>query len=211
MDAQLFSHWLRRLCRKGHHPRTSPPTTLLLECGTTGNADSTGGLRQPDPVSGERCGLCRRGRFRRQRHSGRADLVHRFELYPLTLYLSNTNGTLQPPRIIPGIQNTQGIAVGDFNGDHKLDFAVVTDTGSTSSVTVELGNGDGTFQVPVSYPISTGTARLVVAGNFTSDNHLDLAVVSPTAPSVSCWGTVTAPSSRPSISPAVPSAKGVIT
>jgi FG-GAP-like repeat/IPT/TIG domain len=48
--------------------------------------------------------------------------------------------------LAPGV-----VAVGDFNGDGKLDLAVVNNTSGT--VSVLLGNGDGTFQPPVDYGI----------------------------------------------------------
>src|SRR2546430_10943261 len=41
------------------------------------------------------------------------------------------------------------VAVGDFNGDHKLDLAVAN--GSVNTVSILLGNGDGTFQPPLQY------------------------------------------------------------
>src|SRR2546422_4660445 len=42
----------------------------------------------------------------------------------------------------------QSVAVGDFNGDGKLDLAVANWGGET--VSVLLGDGGGTFQPPVS-------------------------------------------------------------
>jgi hypothetical protein len=68
------------------------------------------------------------------------------------------------------------VAAGDFNGDGAPDLAVATDLDVFGSVTVLLGNGDGTFQPQVSYP--TGRFALYVSvGDFNGDEILDLAVV----------------------------------
>jgi len=59
--------------------------------------------------------------------------------------------------------------VGDFNGDGKLDIAVI----NGNIVSVLYGNGDGTFGTPVNYPqvlrhstqrleISTAMANLIL-------------------------------------------------
>lgn len=64
------------------------------------------------------------------------------------------------------------IAVGDFNGDGKLDLAVVEGVGY-SSVSVFLGNGDGTFQHPKEYAMHYGPFA-AVTGDFNGDGKLDL-------------------------------------
>ena len=53
----------------------------------------------------------------------------------------------------PGI----GVVTADLNGDGNLDFAVlgVNSTDQSWSYSVFLGNGDGSFQSPVTYPQST--------------------------------------------------------
>jgi hypothetical protein len=38
------------------------------------------------------------------------------------------------------------VAVGDFNRDSKLDLAVTNSDSFDGSISVMLGNGDGTFQ-----------------------------------------------------------------
>ena len=65
----------------------------------------------------------------------------------------------------------RSIAVGDFNNDTDRDLAVAT----TSGVSVLLGNGDGTFGPPTSFPAGINPASVVV-GNFNADANLDLAV-----------------------------------
>jgi Bacterial Ig-like domain (group 3)/FG-GAP-like repeat/Chitobiase/beta-hexosaminidase C-terminal domain len=62
------------------------------------------------------------------------------------------------------------IAVGDFNGDGKLDLAFGYDGG----VGVYLGSGDGTFAQATGSPF-TGSGISLVAGDFNHDGKLDLA------------------------------------
>ncbi len=59
------------------------------------------------------------------------------------------------------------IATGDFNRDGKLDL-VVADSG----LSIALGNGDGTFKAPKTYPYLTGAALAV--GDFNGDGNLDI-------------------------------------
>jgi hypothetical protein len=63
--------------------------------------------------------------------------------------------------------------VGDFNGDGKLDVAVVGGSG----VAILLGNADGTFAPASGSPITTAEGLYaVVAEDFNGDGKLDLAV-----------------------------------
>jgi hypothetical protein len=62
------------------------------------------------------------------------------------------------------------VAVGDFNRDGRLDFAV-----ASNSLEVFLGNGDGTFQPGANYLVETG-AIFVATADFNQDGKLDLAV-----------------------------------
>jgi hypothetical protein len=74
------------------------------------------------------------------------------------------------------------VGVGDFNGDGKLDLAVA-DLGS-NTVTILLGNGDGTFQVGVDYATQSRPDSVIV-GDFNGDGKLDLAVRNDYSNSVS--------------------------
>jgi hypothetical protein len=65
------------------------------------------------------------------------------------------------------------IAIGDFNGDGRLDMAVAN--ASDNNAHILLGNGDGTFQNGGNYSVGS-TPLGIAAGNFTGDGKLDLAV-----------------------------------
>ena len=67
-----------------------------------------------------------------------------------------------------------GIAVGDFNGDGKLDVAVTSMY--SNNVTILLGKGDGTFTAAAASPATGKTPVGIVAGDFNGDGKLDLAV-----------------------------------
>ena len=64
----------------------------------------------------------------------------------------------------------------DFNGDHNLDLAVAN--WASGTVSILLGNGDGTFQAHVDYSVGGGYVAAVTVGDFNHDNKLDLAVTS---------------------------------
>ena len=65
------------------------------------------------------------------------------------------------------------VATGDFNQDGKLDLAVANLNDNT--VSVLLGNGDGTFQSQSVYATGSGPTW-IATGDFNGDGKLDLAV-----------------------------------
>lgn len=67
------------------------------------------------------------------------------------------------------------VTTGDFNGDGKMDMA--TANGSSNTVSVLLGNGDGTFQTHVDYNTMTGSyAYSIATMDFNGDRKIDMAV-----------------------------------
>jgi len=101
------------------------------------------------------------------------------------ILLGNGNGTFQPPtNYDAGGFASWSVATGDLNGDGKLDL-VVANRGSTltdGSVAVLLGNGDGTFQSPVTYPVHDPVS--VTIADLNRDGKQDVVVACVESPSV---------------------------
>ena len=117
------------------------------------------------------------------------------------MHLGTGDGTFEAPSPTGALvdptqqQDPSAIAVGDFNGDGNLDVAVAL--AGTDSVSISLGNGDGTFQPATTIGLPAGGAPdAIVAGDF-GNGHTDLAVADPrpgdaTMTSSSSWATATA-------------------
>jgi hypothetical protein len=63
----------------------------------------------------------------------------------VSVLLGNGDGSFQLPRSVSAGNRPYSVAVGDFNGDGIPDLAVVNDTFLSGTVSVLLGNGDGSF------------------------------------------------------------------
>ena len=101
----------------------------------------------------------------------------------VSILLGNGDGTFAAQVGYATGNSPVALAVADFNGDGKPDLAVVNNpataagtTASSGSVSILLGNGDGTFQPHVDFAVGT-TPVAVAAADFSGDGSQDLAVV----------------------------------
>lgn len=96
----------------------------------------------------------------------------------VSILLGNGDGTFQSAVNYPVGVAPFYVAVGDFNGDGKLDL--VTANANSNNVSILLGKGDGTFQDAVNYSVGI-EPEWVAMGDFNRDGKLDLAVTNVNA------------------------------
>lgn len=94
----------------------------------------------------------------------------------LTIKLGDGIGSFMTTNTYTVLNADRAITKGDFNNDGKLDIAVATDaSGNAGSVTVFLGNGNGTF-TSQTYSLNVGTTFDMISADLNNDGTTDIAV-----------------------------------
>lgn len=105
----------------------------------------------------------------------------------ILVLLNNTHGGFGVPIVMAVGTNPNSVIAADFNGDGKQDIAITNQT--SGSVSVLLGNGDGTFTLKSTNCVGStpcaGVPVSVAAADFNGDGKVDLAVANYDDTSVS--------------------------
>jgi hypothetical protein len=115
--------------------------------------------------------MCRGMSITKDRLAGAVGRLLLFAFVVCTAFLSRSFGQFETRSTaqVEGIPSS--IAVGDFNGDGKLDMAVA----DNRFVWIYLGNGNGTFERPLRYTVGVQPCS-VAAADLNHDGAIDLVV-----------------------------------
>lgn len=92
----------------------------------------------------------------------------------ISVLLGNGDGTFQPQQTFDAVTEPASVAIGDLTGDGVLDIVIAGLGMVGPSLSMLLGNGDGTFQAQQTLGVS-GQLSHVAIGDLNNDGNLDLA------------------------------------
>jgi hypothetical protein len=203
----MFHNWFRRIGAKevsaqrarGYRPQLEPLEERRL-------LSFLPAVNYPDGINSP-AGFVAVGDLR---GNGIPDIVttEGFGDYRVSVYLGNGDGTFQPPAIYLGGDGVVGVRIADLRGNGIPDIITANDGagifggGDTNTVSVLLGNGDGTFQHKRDYFAGPGGPLDLVVADLRGNGILDIATVNEFAGNVSVLlgngdGTFQAPVSYP--------------
>ena len=156
-------------------------TTTLLALGATMAGQSLPSFAPPVSYSASGASAAASGDMN---GDGRVDVVTANGIatgsHGVSVLLSNGDGTFQAARNFVTNTDPAAVAIGDFNGDGKLDVAAMDRTGNTLSIL--LGNGDGTLQPATTVALPASPVS-IAASDLNADGKVDLVVMLKTATS----------------------------
>ena len=135
-----------------------------------GRGDGTFQPARSVSISGDTAGLAAGD----LNHDGKADLVTS-NLFDAVVVLGNGDGTFQPEQDFETGLGPVVVTLGDLNGDHNLDVITGNTQCCGESISVLLGNGDGTLQAHREYFVTSPT--FVTTGDLNHDGKLDVVAV----------------------------------
>src|SRR5207253_1309628 len=100
---------------------------------------------------------------------GTPDLAVAATTGKVSILLGRGDGTFQDAVSVSAGTTCNCVALGDFNGDGKLDLAIADP--SAPAVRILLGHGDGTFRDASPAAAMTGVVQ-VLTGDFNGDGQL---------------------------------------
>lgn len=163
--------------------------------GTFTSGDEYGGINEPSALA--------TGDFNRDGWADIAVANNGPSEYSLHILFGDQSGTFREEPISTFSNQVYSLAVGDYNGDKKLDIAVPT---LLRSISVFMGDGTDSFDLENSYSTDI-MPRSVAAGDFNKDGKDDLATANYYADNVTVIKSFTpkvtesGPSTTPSVNP----------
>jgi hypothetical protein len=116
---------------------------------------------------------------------GKPDIVYIDEFAALYVMLNNGDGTFATPQQLGTEPNLTSLAVQDVNGDGKPDIVAITGANVPPSTPfaayLYLGNGNGTFQTPVTLAAGAYWLNAVAIADMNGDGKPDIIISGQTS------------------------------